>query len=235
MADVPVALLAGGLATRLRPITTTIPKSLVEVAGKPFLDHQLRLLARNRVRRVVLCIGHLGEMIEEYAGDGRRYGLDLKYVYDGPTLLGTGGALRQALPHLGSLFWILYGDSYLDIDYAAVLRDFHQQGKRGLMTVMRNGNQWDRSNVVFRNGKLLTYDKKTLHPDMEYIDYGASLLRREVLEAYPEGQPFDLADVFHDLVARRDMAGSEMTRRFYEIGSPTGIEQTSEYIRRAAA
>ena len=152
-ADVPVALLAGGLATRLQPITHKIPKAMVEVAGRPFIDHQLALLERNGCRRVVLCLGHLGEQVAKHVGDGSRHGLDVNYSLDGDKLLGTGGALRQALPLLGEACWVLYGDSYMDIDYRAVFHAFQQSVKprSALMTVLRNAGQWERSNVVLRS------------------------------------------------------------------------------------
>src|SRR5918911_107369 len=152
MADVPVAVLAGGLATRLRPVTLTVPKALVEVAGRPFVDHQLALLARHGVRRAVLCVGHLGEQVERHLGRSA-HGVELAYSYDGPGLLGTGGALRKALPLLGEVFWVLYGDSYLEFDYAGALGRFLTSGALGLMTVLRNEGRWDRSNVAFREGR----------------------------------------------------------------------------------
>src|SRR5262249_44926497 len=155
VADVPVAVLAGGLATRMRPLTETIPKAMLEVAGRPFIDHQLDLLHRSGIRRVVLCLGYLGEQVRHHLGDGRDRGLELRYSFDGRRLLGPGGALRQALPLLGEVFWVIYGDSYLEIDYPAVLADFLSRGMLGLMTVVRNDDHWDRSNVVFRNGRLL--------------------------------------------------------------------------------
>src|SRR5689334_12852457 len=160
MATVPAALLAGGLATRLRPITEKVPKAMVEVAGRPFIDHQLALLRRNGVRRVVLCLGYLGEQVERHVGDGSDRGLEVRYSHDGERLLGTGGALLRAAPLLGPAFWVLYGDSYMDIDYAAVLRHFAAGGQDGLMTVLHNEGRWDRSNVVFQNGRLLCYEKR---------------------------------------------------------------------------
>jgi NDP-sugar pyrophosphorylase family protein len=231
IAGVPAAMLAGGLATRLRPITETIPKALVEVAGRPFIDHQLALLRRNGIRRVVLCLGHMGEQIAAHLGDGSALGMELCYSYDGDRLVGTGGALRRALPLLGDLFWVLYGDSYLDIDYAAVLRAFRERPETlGLMTVLRNGNRWDRSNVIFRGGELVRYDKREQTPEMEYIDYGAALLRREVLERIAPDTPYDLADLYSALVAEHRMIGYEVTRRFYEIGSHAGLEETRAYL-----
>jgi N-acetyl-alpha-D-muramate 1-phosphate uridylyltransferase len=228
--QVPAALLAGGLATRLRPITETLPKALVEVAGRPFVEHQLALLHRNGIRRVVLCLGHLGEQIEQHLGDGAAYGMQLGYSYDGERQLGTGGALRRALPQLGETFWVLYGDSYLDIDYRAVLAAFERSDALGLMTVLRNGNRWDRSNVIFRDGELLRYDKRAQTPEMEYIDYGAALLTRAALERIPEDTPYDLADLYAALVAERRMAGYEVTQRFYEIGSHAGLDETRAYL-----
>jgi NDP-sugar pyrophosphorylase family protein len=229
--EVAVALLAGGLATRLRPITQTIPKAMVEVAGRPFIDHQLALLRRNGLTHVVLCLGHLGEQVAGHVGDGSRHGVHVQYSFDGAKLLGTGGALRRALPLLGEVFWILYGDSYLDFDYRAVWDAFHRSGAMGLMTVLRNANQWDKSNVIFEDGRLAVYDKRRPDPRMQHVDYGAALLRRAVLERLPTHQVWDLADLYRDLVAEGRMVGSEMARRFFEIGSPAGLAETQLYLQ----
>src|SRR6185437_11202990 len=178
IASTPVALLAGGLATRLRPITESIPKALVEIAGRPFIDHQLDLLKSNGIRTVVLCLGYRGEMLQDYLGDGAARGMKLFYCFDGEKLLGTGGALRRAGHLLGDLFWVMYGDSYMDIAYADVLAHFGASPALGLMTVIRNDNRWDKSNVVFEQGRLVRYDKKHPTPSMKHIDYGVALLRR---------------------------------------------------------
>lgn len=231
LADLPVAILAGGLATRLRPITHKVPKAMVEVAGRPFIDHQLDLLKRNGMRKIVLCLGHLGEQVAEHVGDGSQRGLEIRYSFDGPTLLGTGGALRRALPMLGHACWVLYGDSYLDIDYGAVFRAFAAGNRLALMTVLRNANQWDKSNVVFRDGELVCYDKRQPRPDMAYIDYGASIFRRSALERIPTDTFCDLADLMRDLVAEKQMLGHEVTKRFYEIGSHAGLEEASRYLQ----
>lgn len=233
--DVPAAILAGGLATRLRPITATIPKALVEIAGRPFLDHQLALLRRNGIRRVVLCLGHFGEQVEEHLRHHTPAGMEVRCSFDGPVLLGTGGALRRAAAHLGEVFWVLYGDSYLDIEYQAVLDAFQRHDALGLMTVMDNRNRWDRSNVVFQNGQLLRYDKKAQTTEMTHIDYGLALLRRAALERIPPDRPCDLADLYSALVAERRMVGHEVSKRFYEIGSPEGLEQTRAYLATRAA
>lgn len=226
----PVALLAGGLATRLRPITETIPKALVEVAGKPFIDHQLALLAHHGITDVVLCLGYLGEQVRAHVGDGAAFGLTVRYAEDGPQLRGTGGALRQALPLLGDPFWVLYGDSYLDIDYRAIESVFLSGEALGLMTIYRNTNRWDRSNVVYQDGILRLYDKHTSTPEMEYIDYGASLLRTAALRYLPATDPADLADLYHILVREERMTGYVVTQRFYEIGSPTGLAEARAYL-----
>jgi NDP-sugar pyrophosphorylase family protein len=232
LADWPVALLAGGLATRLRPITEKIPKALVVVADQPFLSHQLRLLHTAGVRKVVLCVGYRGEMIEEEFGDGGSFGVELSYSFDGPKLLGTGGALKKALPLLGDKFMVLYGDSYLPIDYAAPARAFAASGKPGLMTVFRNENRWEPSNVWFEGGEIKRYDKRELTPEMKHIDYGLGLLRSDALLGWPNERPFDLADVYQDLIGKRQLAGYEVERRFYEIGSPQGLAELDAMLRR---
>jgi NDP-sugar pyrophosphorylase family protein len=228
--SVPVALLAGGLATRLRPITQQIPKALVELAGKPFIDHQLALLHHNGIRKVVMCLGYLGEMVEQHLGDGSKLDMDLKYSYDGEKLMGTGGAIRRAAPLLGDVFWITYGDSYMDIDYKAVLEDFASRDVLGLMTVLRNDNQWDRSNVVFRDGRLVRYDKRTQSPDMNYVDYGVGLLRREAIERISGDRPYDLADLYAELSEEGQLAGHEVFNRFYEIGTPESLDEARQYL-----
>jgi NDP-sugar pyrophosphorylase family protein len=225
LSDYPVAILAGGLATRLKPLTEKIPKVLVPVAGRPFLAHQLQLLRAQGLRRVVLCVGHLGELVVREFGDGAAHGVQLEYSFDGPKLLGTGGALKQALPKLGDRFFVLYGDSYLPIAYAPVAECFARSGKLGLMTVYENCGRYDTSNVVFRDGEIVVYDKKVRRPDMHHIDYGLSLFRREAFDEWPAGQPFDLADVMARLVARRQLAGFEVKERFYEIGSHAGLAE----------
>jgi NDP-sugar pyrophosphorylase family protein len=181
----PVAILAGGLATRLRPMTHKTPKALIDVAGRPFIFRQLDYLHRQGVARVVLCTGYLGEQIADVVGDGKAFGLEVLYSPDGPTLLGTGGALKQALPQLGERFFVLYGDSFLPCDFREVHNAFLHCGRPALMTVFRNRDQWDRSNVVFRDRLVVEYNKHTRRPDMEFIDYGLGILSNEVFDGYP--------------------------------------------------
>lgn len=230
-ADFPVAILAGGLATRLRPITESIPKLLVEVAGEPFFHHQLTLLKAAGLRRVVVCAGHLGEMIVDRFGDGSDIGIEITYSFDGPKLLGTGGALRQALPLLGESFLVLYGDSYLPIDYLGVGRAFLKSGKTGLMTVFENRNQFDTSNVVFRAGEIIAYDKKVKDPRMHHIDYGLGAFHARAFDPYEPDTVLDLADVYQKLVDERQLAGFESPVRFFEIGSPSGLRELDTHLQ----
>jgi MurNAc alpha-1-phosphate uridylyltransferase len=225
-----VAILAGGLATRLRPITEEIPKSLIEVAGEPFICHQLEYLRKQGINSVVLCIGFLGEMIQEVVGDGSRWNIHISYSPDGPSLLGTGGALRQALPLLGEHFFILYGDSYLPIDFSDVEKTYVASGKKGLMTVLKNQNRWDKSNVEFDAGQITEYNKTVIRPQMHYIDYGLGLLQSAELRAYPARQSFDLSKVYNNLSLVGELAGYEVFERFYEIGSHQGIADTQAYL-----
>ena len=230
LGEVPLALLAGGLGTRVQGICPDLPKALFEVAGSPFIAHQLALLRRGGVRRVVICIGHLGAQIEAFVGDGAGFGLHVQYSREGHRLLGTGGALKQAEPLLGPLFWVMYGDSYLEVDYGEILEAFRNSPALGLMTVYRNDDRLDRSNVVFREGRLLAYDKRRRRPDMTHIDYGLALLRGGALSSIPAGEPYDLADLYRGLVARGAMDAFEVHRRFYEIGSVEGLAETRRFL-----
>lgn len=221
----PVAILAGGLATRLRPLTDELPKSLVTVAGRPFAEHQLDLLRRQGFTDVVFCVGHLGGSIEAALGNGDRFGIRLIYVADGPGLLGTGGALRRALPFLGESFLVMYGDSYLDCDYKAVVSAFERAGKLALMTVFRNENKWGRSNVRFERGTLTAHDKNAPDETFQHIDYGLGAFHAAAIDRYAPGRKLDLADVYADLLEQDQLAAYEVPERFYEIGSIAGLEE----------
>jgi len=227
----PVAILAGGIASRLQPLTETLPKSLVVVAGKPFIVHQLNLLRREGVERVVLCVGHLGEKIEQAIGDGRDFGLQIAYSFDGSLLMGTGGALRRALPLLGEEFFVLYGDSYLDVALRPIEIAFRRHNMPALMTVFRNDGRWDTSNVVFDGSRIICYDKRARRADMRYIDYGLGIMTAEALSGRSVDQPFDLSEVYADLADGGRLAGCEVLRRFYEIGTPAGLAETDRYLR----
>ena len=225
-----VAILAGGLATRLRPITETIPKALVEVAGKPFIVHQLGYLREQGISQVVLCVGYLGDMIRDVVGNGASLGLKVSYSEDGPNLLGTGGALAKAIDLLGDHFFVLYGDSFLPLNFSVVQSAYEKSKLPALMTVLKNQNQWDKSNVLFVDGQLLEYNKRAPRPEMTYIDYGLGVLSASVLEQYSAGQVFDLADIYQDLSLKGRLDGLEVLERFYEIGSHVGLKETEEYL-----
>ena len=231
----PVAILAGGLATRLLPLTQTIPKSLVEINGEPFLWHQLRLLRENGIDRVVLCVSHLGEQVRDSVGDGHEFGLRVDYSFDGSILLGTAGALKRAQPLLGESFFVLYGDSYLPIDRREVEAAFRVSGKSALMTVYRNESQWDTSNVEFVDGRILAYNKKLRTPRMRYIDYGLGVLRAAALARVPDGTSWDLATLYRGLLDAGELAAFEAPHRFYEIGSLSGVEELRSYLGQGRA
>jgi NDP-sugar pyrophosphorylase family protein len=228
--SLPVAILAGGLATRLRPLTEGIPKSLAEIGGQPFAVHQIELLRRHGLTDIAFLVGHLGEMICDTLGDGTQWGVRLRYIFDGPRSLGTGGAIRMALPELDDPFLVLYGDSYLECDYAAIERAFLASGKRGLMTVYRNENLLDRSNVLYAEGRIVRYNKQCRTSEMRHIDYGLGALWKSAFVAHAEDKAFDLVAVYQDLLAKNDLAAFEVPGRFYEIGSPSGLEQTRAYL-----
>jgi len=228
--SLPVAILAGGLATRLRAITERIPKSLVDVAGQPFVVHQLELLRRHGITDVVFLVSHFGEMIRDEVGDGARFGVRARYVFDGPRALGTGGALLRAREALGGAFFVLYGDSYLECDYAAIERAFVAGRRKGLMTVCRNDDRWDRSNVEFDGGQIRRYDKVHRTPAMRHIDYGLGAFQATAFDGRPVDEPFDLALVYQDLLADGELTGFDVPTRFYEIGSPDGLEETRAYL-----
>ena len=227
----PLALLAGGLATRLGELTKTMPKAMVEVAGEPFIAHQLRLLHREGVPHVVICAGYLAEQIQAFVGDGSRFGIPISYRIDGPKLLGTGGALRAALPDLGDAFLVMYGDSWLDTSYSPIVEAFRQSGHPALMTVFRNDGQWDTSNVWFEDGRIRLYDKRERVPQMQHIDWGLGIVRAEALETRPSNEPFDLAEVYSDLSRQGKLSGYAVATRFYEIGSATGLKETDALLR----
>jgi len=220
-----VVILAGGLATRLKPLTDAVPKSLVDIAGRPFLARQLDLLKRGGVTDIVLCVGHLGEMIEERFGDGRDFGVHLSYSYETKRLLGTAGALKNARHLLRDPFMVMNGDSYLTLDFSALMSYFKDKAVAGLMTVYRNEDRYDRSNVAVANGMVVRYSKKEKTPDMVYIDYGASVFQKSVLDSVPENEPYDLAAVYEELITRHHLSAFEVRQRFYEIGSPAGLAE----------
>jgi NDP-sugar pyrophosphorylase family protein len=223
----PVCILAGGLGSRLGETVANTPKPLLPVAGRPFLLHQLELLAGYGATKAVLCVGYLGERIEAEIG-AEQFGIELAYAYDPPRLAGTAGAIRGALHLLGDRFLVLYGDTYLRVDYAAVDRAQAQSGLPALMTVLRNGGRWDASNVIYEDGIVVSYDKRAPDADMHWIDYGLGVLTAEALTANDDP---DLAGVYHQLARAGRLAGYEATERFYEIGTPAALAETDSFLR----
>ncbi len=237
-ADVQVVVLMGGLGTRLKDYTKQCPKSLVDVCGRPFFDYQLDLLTAWGFNRFVFLIGYRAEMIEEYYGDGSSRGISIKYSYDGEKLLGTGGAVRRAIDLLEDDFLLIYGDSFMDIDYAETVYRYERgkaEGARALMTVLCNNNRFDRSNVVMKDGRLVLYDKHNPTPEMDYIDYGVCMYERSLFEDYPEDEAFDIAKIQHELSVAGKMSAQTVTKRFYEIGSPGSLAEFSGYVTKRFA
>ena len=259
-------ILAGGLGTRMYPVTETVPKSLIPVHGQPFLGYQLELLASKGMRKVVLSIGHLGEQIRDFAGNGSRWDLEIAYCDEGLKPFGTGGAIRLAYDRrlLDPPFFVVYGDSYTEVPFTAVhatltpayftppnldpsaftppvnrvpsdLRAATVRERAtplATMVIIRNGDRWDRSNVLFENGQMVVYDKTRRHPrsaEMRHIDYGVSLLSEEAVRRLPEG-PGDLSSLFHSLSVDGLLSGYEVSNRFYEIGSPKGLDEFSAHL-----
>lgn len=225
-----IAILAGGLATRLKPVTETIPKSLIEVVGKPFIYHQLKLLQSKGIRKAVICAGYLGEQIKDYVRDGVEFGMQVEYSFDGNKLLGTGGAIKNSLKFFSNNFFIIYGDSYLDAEFKVINEYFLKSNKNGLMTVLKNDGKWDKSNIKFEKGEILVYEKKVSSGKMNYIDYGLGILSKEAFKDFENKEVFDLEEVYKDLLNKKQLAGFEVQERFYEIGSFAGLEDTEKYL-----
>ena len=229
----PVCILAGGRGTRLGERTRAVPKPLLEVAGEPFLVHQLRLLAAHGAREAVICVGHKGELIESRLG-GSCCGVSVSYSYDGPGLDGTLGAIRRALPLLPERFLVLYGDTYLRVDYRAANSAWLASGLPALMVVLRNEGRWDTSNVSYEDGRVLSYDKRTPTAEMSWIDYGLGGLTAGALESVADSER-DLAALYAVLAQRGELCGQPATERFYEIGTPSTLEETETFLREQAA
>jgi NDP-sugar pyrophosphorylase family protein len=222
---VQMVILAGGLGTRLRPLTSEVPKALIPIGGKPFLHHQIELVKRSGIRDVVLCVGHLADMVKDYFGDGRWLGVRIRYSEEESHLLGTAGAIKNAEPLLGDSFFLMYGDSYLMIDYHEIMRYFRRFDRLGLMVVWKNVDRFERSNVMVEGNLVTAYNKDQKSPNMDYINYGLSVLRKEALAFIPAGRPFSQEEFYQILIDQRELLAFEVEQRFYEIGSPKGLEE----------
>lgn len=221
-------ILAGGLGTRMRPLTETCPKTLLPAGSRPFAWHQLNWLAAQGIDDVIYSIGHHGEMIRRYWSQEASPVPSIRYVDEGEQLRGTAGALRLARECgvLDETFFVIYGDSFLPVEFSPIWRAFQTSGQPALMTVLRNEGRWDRSNVIYEPGRVVLYDKQAA-PGMQYIDYGLSCFRRELFD---DAMPSDLSALFHQLSRDGRLAGYEVHDRFYEIGSPTGLRDFEQYL-----
>jgi len=229
----PLAILAGGFATRLGNLARNIPKCLIEINGRPFVDWQLDLLKAKGYSDFVFCISYKSELVQNYLGDGSSRGIQIRYSLDGNVQLGTGGAIRAALPLLGNEFGVLYGDSFLPTDYSKIESKFQNSSRPALMTVYKNENKYDASNVEFREGSVMKYKKGINDPKMQHIDYGLSFFRRSAFPLLEREGAFDLSDTYHLLSSSQMLEGFEVFERFYEIGSIKGIKEFSEFLGRA--
>jgi len=225
-----VVIIAGGLATRLGSITKDTPKSMIDVLGKPFIEYQIDLLKKGGVDDIVLCVGYLGGKIEERIGNGQKVGVKITYSCE-EKLLGTAGAIKKAGKYLNDVFFTLYGDSYVFVNFADVESYFRAKGKLSLMTVYKNHNQYDKSNTAIEAGLVKLYSKQQKTQDMVYIDYGVNLFNKKILDMIPKDEPYALEQLFPRLIEKQTMLSYEVTQRFYEIGSVQGLNEFREYAR----
>ncbi|RME17436.1 MAG: nucleotidyl transferase [Bdellovibrio sp.] len=231
--QMPIVILAGGLATRLKPISEAIPKSLMDINGQPFLKHQISLLQKEGLRKVYLCVGHLSEKIKEFLDFSPPKDIEIKIIDDGKPLKGTGGALKEASKQIKEdCFFVTYGDSYLPINFKKVFEYYISQNQPALMTIYKNQNAFDKSNVIFKNGQIKDYDKNKTSPDMQYIDYGLMIFQKSLFKSISHSYPFDLSLILSDLVKNNLVAAYEVFERFYEIGTPKGIQSLKNYLYR---
>ena len=221
---IQAVIVAGGLATRLGDETRARPKSLLLIEGRPFIEYQLELLSKNGITNIVLCLGHLGGQIERHLGDGAKSGVNIKYSHE-ERPLGTAGAIKNAQQHIKGDFITLYGDSYLDFDYQSAVSFFKGRDRLALMTVYKNHGRYDASNTEIEGDMVVRYDKVEKTPKTVYIDYGAGIFRRDVLDRLPENRPCSLEELFKQLIAGQQLLAYEVRERFYQIGSPEGLEE----------
>jgi NDP-sugar pyrophosphorylase family protein len=219
------AILAGGLGTRLGAVTKTVPKAMVPVLGRPFMEHQILLMRERGVSDFVILVCHMADQITDYFGDGAKFGVRIRYSNEGKDLLDTAGAVRQALPLLDEAFLLTFGDSYLDLPYATIWDDFQAAGKEALMVVYRNENRFDTSDIEVTDGLVTAYQKSPPLPGAFFINHGLMGLRREALAALAAGTRVSLQQFFAPIIAKRQMMAWETGQRFYEIGSPAGLAE----------
>ncbi len=229
--NLQIVILAGGKGTRILPLTQTMPKNMIEIKGKPFLSYQLELLKKNKIFDIVICVGFFAEQIVNYFEDGKKFGVNIRYVFESPSnLLGTAGALKNAEQYLNDEFFVMYGDSYLPVDFQLIFKEFVRSEKLGLMTVYKNANRFDKSNTSIKDGLVTSYNKPMKKSDLEYIDYGLLVLKKKILENIPPKKFVDLDFIINQLIKEKELAANEVTQRFYEIGSFSGIKDFEKYL-----
>ena len=224
-----IAILTGGLGTRLNKLTTKTPKSLILIDNKPFLEYQIDFLKEGGIKDIVLCTGHLGEQIHRHFGSGKKYALNIKYSHEDKPL-GTAGALKKSQDLLNDTFFTMYGDSYVFVNFGEIMSYFKSQDKLALMTVYHNSDRYDRSNTSIQGNLVKKYSKKDRSKDTEYIDYGVNIFRKSVLDLIPQNQFYSLEDLLPNLIKQEQLLAYEVYDRFYEIGSPEGLEDFENFI-----
>lgn len=227
-----VAILAGGMGTRLRPMTEKIPKPMVEAAGKPFLEHEISLLKQGGILDYVLCVGYRGEQVEEYFGDGRRWGVRVRYSYDGEELMGAAGALKRAEPLLHDRFFVTYGDAYLRADYRRMMAAFVASGSLAMMAVLHNKNRYGNSDLDVRAGRVVRYDKKAGGKGLEWVNFGVSAMRKRALDFIPKGRACGEEEFYGKLIERGELRAYPVRNRFYEIGTPKSLAEFERFFAR---
>ena len=222
-------IIAGGLGTRLGGLTINQPKSMIQVLGKPFIDYQFDLLKNGSVTDVVLCLGYQGQQIADYCGDGRKFGVNVKYSFEDKPM-DTAGAVKLAEPLLNDYFFTLYGDSFVFINFKNMLSTLQKKNKMGAMSVYQNHNQFDQSNTAVAGGLVVFYSKAK-RENLQYIDYGVNLFRKEVLKFIPQGKYYSMGSLFNQLIERQELLAYKVKKRFYEIGSVNGLAEFTEYVK----
>ncbi len=223
------AILVGGLGTRLGRLTQEVPKPMVMVRGRPFLEHEISLLKRSGITDFVLCVGYLGEKVEEHFGDGSRWGVRVSYSWDGPRLLGPAGALKRAEPLLQEFFFVTYGDAYLRADYRGLMRTLVDSGRLGVMAVYQNRNKYGRSDVAVRGESIVRYDKRG-GEGLDWVNFGVSALSRRALALIPAGRECGEEEFYGQLIERDELLAFPVPDRFYEIGTPASLKEFEQFV-----
>ena len=223
-------IICGGLATRLKKLSKNTPKSMIKIKGKPFLEYQLEDLKRQNVKDILLCVGHLSEHIQDYFKDGEKFGLNLTYSHDGDKALGAIGSIKNAEEKLEDVFFTLYGDSYVFLNYKELYNHFNRQNQNAMMTVFQNNNKYDKSNIILNRENMILQYSGEKKPEMIYIDYGVSIFRKKVFDQIPKDTFYSTKDLYTNLVNQKQLQGYKVKKRFYHIGTPEALNEFSKFI-----